>query len=158
MKGNQLLWNVPKGNWMILRISAEITGGKSKHGRKNLLGLEADKLSARGVIKHWNSYTQPILDSLSALGLKPIGVCMDSHEAGSQNWTQDFAEEFKTRRGYDLRKWLPAMVGYVIGSAKKTDRVLADVRLTIADLICDRYLATIQYLCKKMELHLQRKR
>ncbi len=65
---------------MILRISAEITGGKSKHGRKNLLGLEADKLSARGVIKHWNSYTQPILDSSSALGLKPIGVCMDSHE------------------------------------------------------------------------------
>ena len=124
---------------MILRISAEITGGKSKHGRKNLLGLEADKLSARGVIKHWNSYTQPILDSLSTLGLKPIGVCMDSHEAGSQNWTQDFAEEFKARRGYDLRKWLPAMVGYVIGSAKKTDRVLADVRLTIADLICDRY-------------------
>lgn len=149
LKGNQLLWNVPKGNWMILRISAEITGGKSKHGRKNLLGLEADKLSARGVIKHWNSYTQPILDSLSTLGLKPIGVCMDSHEAGSQNWTQDFAEEFKARRGYDLRKWLPAMVGYVIGSAKKTDRVLADVRLTIADLICDRYLATIQYLCKK---------
>lgn len=74
---------------------------------------------------------------------------MDSHEAGSQNWTQDFAEEFKARRGYDLRKWLPAMVGYVIGSAKKTDRVLADVRLTIADLICDRYLAIIQYLCKK---------
>lgn len=149
LNGDVLAWKAPKGCWLILRITSEITGGKSKHGRRNLLGLEADKLSSRGVIKHWNSYTQPILDSLSAIGLKPIGVCMDSHEAGSQNWTQDFAEEFKARRGYDLRKWLPAMVGYVIESAEKTDSVLADVRLTIADLVCDRYFGTIQSLCKK---------
>lgn len=149
LKGNNLEWKTPKGCWMILRIAAEITGGKSKHGRKNLLGLEADKLSPRGVIKHWFSYTQPIIDSLSAIGVKPIGVGMDSHEAGSQNWTQDFAEEFRKRRGYDLRRWLPAMVGYVVESGEKTDSVLADVRLTIADLVCDRYLATIQQLCKQ---------
>lgn len=149
LHGDQLEWKVPKGSWMILRITAEITGGKSKHGRKNLLGLEADKLSPRGVVKHWNSYTKPIIDSLSAIGLKPMGVGMDSHEAGSQNWTQDFAEEFEKRRGYNLRKWLPAMVGYVVESAEKTDSVLSDVRLTIADLICDRYLSTIQRLCRE---------
>ncbi len=149
LRGNQLEWKAPKGCWMILRIAAEITGGKSKHGRKNLLGLEADKLSPRGVIKHWNSYTKPIIDSLSAIGVKPMGVGMDSHEAGSQNWTQDFAEEFAKRRGYSLRTWLPAMVGYVIESAEKTDSVLSDVRLTIADLICDRYFATIQRLCRE---------
>ncbi len=149
LHGDQLDWKAPKGSWMVLRIAAEITGGKSKHGRKNLLGLEVDKLSPRGVIKHWNSYTQPILDSLSAIGLKPVGVGMDSHEAGSQNWTQDFAEEFAARRGYDLRKWLPAMVGYVVESAEKTDSVLSDVRLTIADMISDRYFATIQRLCRE---------
>lgn len=148
-RGNVLEWKVPKGCWMILRIAAEITEGRSKHGRKNLLGLEADKLSSRGVLKHWANYTQPILDTLSAIGLKPIGVGMDSHEAGSQNWTRDFAEEFYKRRGYDLKIWLPTMVGYVIESGEKTDSVLADVRLTIADLVCDRYLATIQQLCKK---------
>ncbi len=149
LSGDRLCWRVPEGDWMIVRMSAEITGGKSKHGRKNLLGLEADKLSPRGVVKHWNSYTKPIIDSLSAIGVKPVGVCMDSHEAGSQNWTQDFAEEFEKRRGYNLRKWLPAMVGYVIGSAEKTDSVLADVRLTLADLVCDRYLKTIQTLCRE---------
>lgn len=41
------------------------------------------------------------------------------------------------------------MVGYVIGSAEKTDSVLSDVRLTIADLISDRYFATIQHLCRE---------
>ena len=147
LKGDVLEWKVPKGCWMILRIAAETTGGKSKHGRKNLLGLEADKLSPRGVLKHWSSYTQPILDTLSAIGLKPVGVTMDSHEAGSQNWTQDFVGEFRRLRGYDLRRWLPAMVGYVVESGEKTDSVLADVRQTIADLVCQRYLATIQRLC-----------
>lgn len=149
LDGDRLCWRVPEGDWMIVRLSAEITGGKSKHGRQNLLGLEADKLSPRGVVKHWNSYTKPILDSLADIGVKPIGVCMDSHEAGSQNWTQDFVEEFNKRRGYNLRQWLPVMVGYVIGSAEKTDSVLSDVRLTIADLISDRYFATIQHLCRE---------
>lgn len=149
LQGDWLTWTAPQGRWLILRIMAETTKGKSKHGRKNLMGLEADNLSPRGVLKHWDSYTRPILDTLAAIGLKPVGVTMDSHEAGAQNWTQDFAEEFRRRRGYDLRPWLPVMLGYVIMSGEKTDSLLADVRLTIADLICDRYLGTIQRLCSE---------
>lgn len=149
ISGNSLMWKAPKGCWMILRIMAEATGGKSKHGRKNLLGLEADKLSPRGVMKHWETYTQPVIDTLAQIGVKPVGVCMDSHEAGSQNWTQDFAEEFSNRRGYSLRRWLPVMVGYVMESAEKTDSVLADVRKTISELVCKRYFGTIQSLCHK---------
>ncbi len=149
LNGDKLNWQVPKGKWAILRIVAETTKGRSKHGRANLMGLEADNLSPRGVLKHWANYTKPIIDTLAAIGLKPQGVTMDSHEAGAQNWTQDFEQEFRRRRGYDLRPWLPAMVGYVVGSAAKTDSVLADVRLTIADMICDRYLATLQRLCRE---------
>lgn len=145
--GDTLRWRAPKGNWLVLRFQSEITGGKSKHGRKNLLGLEADMLSDRGVIKHWKNYTQSIIDTLSAIGAKPIGVTMDSHEAAAQNWTADFESEFKARRGYELRKWLPAMLGYMVVSAEKTDSVLVDVRRTIADLVCDKYFATIQRLC-----------
>ncbi len=147
LQGDQLTWKVPNGRWMILRVMAETTKGRSKHGRNNLMGLEADNLSPRGVIKHWNSYTKPIIDTLAAIGVKPIGVTMDSHEAGAQNWTQDFEQEFLRRRGYSLRPWLPVMLGYVVASGEKTDSVLADVRLTIADMICDRYLGTIQRLC-----------
>lgn len=149
LEGDKLQWHLPKGQWAILRIMAETTKGRAKHGRDNLMGLEADNLSPHGVLKHWASYTKPILDTLKAIGLKPIGVTMDSHEAGAQNWTQDFEQEFCWRRGYDLHPWLPAMLGYVVGSAAKTDSVLADVRLTIADMICDRYLATLQRLCRE---------
>lgn len=149
LQGDRLAWTVPDGRWLILRVMAETTKGKTKHGRRNLMGLEADNLSPRGVLKHWGCYTKPILDTLAAIGLKPVGVTMDSHEAGAQNWTQDFEQEFLRRRGYSLRPWLPVMLGYVVASGEKTDSVLADVRLTIADMICDRYLGTIQSLCRE---------
>ena len=39
---------------------------------------------------------------------------MDSHEAGSQNWTPGFEQEFLHRKGYDMRCYLPAMMGYIV--------------------------------------------
>ena len=41
-------------------------------------------------------------------------MAMDSHEAGAQNWTDDFLAAFKRLRGYDLTPYLPVMAGYVI--------------------------------------------
>ena len=53
-------------------------------------------------------------------------------------------EEFRTRRGYDFTPWLPTLAGYVMESAEKTEQVLYDYRLTIADCIRDNYFGTFQ--------------
>ena len=47
---------------------------------------------------------------------------MDSQEAGSQNWTAGYEKDFLARRGYDIRQYLPALMGYVVGSVKETDK------------------------------------
>jgi hypothetical protein len=39
----------------------------------------------------------------------PYAVFCDSLEVGGEDWTYDFLDEFKKRRGYDLRPWLPAL-------------------------------------------------
>src|SRR6185436_18855831 len=56
---------------------------------------------------------------------------------GQADWTPRFFEEFEKRRGYDLRRHLPKLVG------KNTDddsaRVLADYRETISDLLLDTF-------------------
>lgn len=72
---------------------------------------------------------------------------MDSHEAGAQNWTPGFEQEFMKRKGYDIHPYLPALMGYVVGSAEVSDRFLYDMRRTIADLISDRYYGTLDSLC-----------
>ena len=40
----------------------------------------------------------------------PHAVFCDSLEVYNQDWTSDFLEEFKQRRGYDLKPYLPALV------------------------------------------------
>lgn len=74
-------------------------------------------------------------------------MIMDSHEAGAQNWTPGFEQEFMKRKGYDIHPYLPALMGYVVGSAEVSDRFLYDMRRTIADLISDRYYGTLDSLC-----------
>ena len=137
----------PQGKWLVLRFLSVSNGGHTKHGRKEALGLECDKLSVEGIRLHWQSYVKPVIDSIRAHGGVLQGICMDSHEAGPQNWTVGFENEFLRLRGYDMRKYIPVMAGFVVGSVEESDRFLYDLRRTISDLITDRYYGEMNRLC-----------
>ena len=64
-------------------------------------------------------------------------MVMDSWEAGMQNWTDDMIQQFRKRRGYDPRPYLPVLTGRVVGSADVSDRFLWDFRRTLADMFAD---------------------
>ena len=65
----------------------------------------------------------------------------DSYEVddarGQSNWTPDFLEQFKQRRGYDLKSELPAL--YQKDNAEKNSRVLYDYRQTISELLLEKF-------------------
>ncbi|MBR1921410.1 MAG: hypothetical protein IJ829_05340 [Kiritimatiellae bacterium] len=70
--------------------------------------LEADKMSERAVAAH----VDHLLSELAAHGIKASSpglsfILMDSYEAEDASWTDDFAEEFARRRGYDPVPFLP---------------------------------------------------
>ena len=146
--------DAPEGRWLILRFLSVSNGGHTKHGRKEALGLECDKLSVEGARLQWQSFVKPVIDSIRAHGGSLQGICMDSHEAGPQNWTVGFEDEFRRLRGYDMRKYLPVMAGFVVGSAEESGRFLYDLRRTISDLITDRYYGEMNRLCQTEELTL----
>ncbi|MBP6374061.1 MAG: hypothetical protein KA325_06550 [Flavobacterium sp.] len=148
-KNGQLDWKVPAGKWVIMRFIRVPIGVKTKHGRPNLMGLESDKLSAEATKLQWNSYFKVMSDSLKKVGIPLTGLHMDSHEAGSQNWTPGFENKFKQRRGYDIHKYLPALAGYIVGSKEETDGFLYDMRLTLSDLVSDEYFGTLDSLCRQ---------
>ncbi|MFD2164023.1 glycosyl hydrolase [Paradesertivirga mongoliensis] len=149
----RLNWNVPPGNWVVMRFAYVPTGVMTKHGRKNLIGFESDKLSVKAAEIHWKNYVGRIADSLRASNSGILsGVAMDSHEAGSQNWTDNFIDEFKSRRGYDPTPYLPAMLGYVVDGVKESDGFLFDVRRNIADMIADNYYGTFERLSQTQGL------
>jgi hypothetical protein len=143
-----LKWEVPAGRWMVMRFAYVPTGSNTKHGRKNLMGRECDKLSVEAAEYHWNHYVQVIIDSLKSSNSGNLsGVAMDSHEAGAQNWTDDFIQEFISRQGYDPTLYLPAMMGYVINDVETSNGFLFDIRRNIADMISDNYYGTFERLC-----------
>ncbi len=144
----KLSWDAPPGNWTILRLGHTPTGARTKHGRPENLGLECDKLSAHAATVQFSNYVGVILREVRRVpGAKLAGINVDSAEHGSQNWTPDFAEQFEKRRGYSPLRFLPAMVGQVVGSREARDKFLFDVRRTIADLMSEEYFGTFQKLC-----------
>ena len=135
------------------------TGGHAKHGRSRIVWqgdtltaktwLEADVLSARAAELHYNSYFKAIHDTLSAIGCKPAGMQIDSHEAGIANWTADMPAHFRRLRGYDIDKWIPALGGYIVESREATESFLKDFKLTVSELVAEQFYGTIDSLCRR---------
>ena len=150
-----LSWpDAPKGRWLVLRFVSVSTGGHAKHGRADALGLECDKLSTRGARLQWQQYVKPVIDSIRTHGARVQGLCMDSHEAGPQNWTVGFEHQFRKLRGYDLRHYLPVMAGFAVGSTEQSNQFLYDLRHTISDLITTEYYGEFNLLCHDEQLTL----
>lgn len=129
---------LPKGEWRILRIGHTSTGMTNATGGGGK-GLECDKFSEKTVQKQFDNWFGAVFTQTdSALAHRMLKYMhIDSWECGSQNWSNNFAQEFKNRRGYDLMPYLPLMAGYPIDNVQFSEKVLLDVRTTIAELVND---------------------
>ncbi|MBN1571333.1 MAG: glycoside hydrolase [Acidobacteria bacterium] len=149
-KDGTLHWDVPAGNWTVLRMGYSLVGSRNRAGTAPGLGLEVDKLNARHVTSYFHGYMDPIEKALGPLLGKSLRyMMMDSWEAGMQNWTDDMISQFEKRRGYDPTPYLPALAGRVVGSADLSDRFLWDFRRTIADLIAEAHYGTMAALLRQ---------
>jgi len=137
-KNGQLTYNLPKGNWRILRMGHTSTGMTNATGGGGK-GLECDKFSEVAVQKQFdNWFGAAFAKTDSALAHRVLKFMhIDSWECGSQNWSDNFATEFRARRGYDLMPYLPLLAGYPVESSETSEKVLRDVRTTIAELVND---------------------
>lgn len=151
-----LTWDVPAGEWTILRIGYICNGRcnhpASDHGR----GLEVDKLSAEAMDFHFEQYVSRLCKTLGPLaGNVASGfnnILVDSYEVGSQNWTQKMEPEFLKRRGYSLRPFLPAFAGYIVNDVETTERFLEDFRRVVADLFAENYAGALTRKCHEYGL------
>ena len=132
-----LTWKAPKGNWRILRFGYSLTGKMNHPASPEATGLEVDKMSAEAVQRYISTYLSSYDFAIKGKDGKSrlTHLLIDSYEAGISNWTPLMAQEFKTRRGYDMMPWMPTLTGIIIESAEKTDRFLYDWRKTIGELI-----------------------
>ena len=146
----RLTWDVPEGDWTILRIGHVPTGVHNHPAPPEGDGLEVDKLSKEALDKHWAGMMAKVIADSGKLSGKVLNnVLIDSYEVGDQNWSPKFREDFRSRRGYDPLPYLPVMTGCIVDSKLKSERFLWDLRRTIADLYADNYFGHMAELCHK---------
>lgn len=143
-------FSLPKGKWHIVRIGQTSTGHTNATGGGGR-GLECDKFSISAIDKQFDNWFANIYRHAPQDIVKKVlkRLHVDSWEAGSQNWSDTFMEEFKKRRGYDLRPWLLVYTGVPVQSHKQSEKVLRDIRTTIADLINDVFFSEVRRLANQ---------
>jgi len=147
----KLAWDVPAGNWTILRLGmvpAHSGTYNFKKRKGNEDALESDKMSADATLLHYKTMAGAILKHLSPEGRKGLSYFeVDSWEGEENLWTKGFLEEFKKLRGYDLVPYLPVFDGKIVGDGTTSDRVLWDYRRTIGDLNIKNHFKKLADLC-----------
>ena len=76
----------------------------------------------------------------------PHAVFCDSLEVYNQDWTPDFLDEFKKRRGYELKPYLPALIADV---GPKTLEIRHDWGKTLTELFNERFVAPLHDWAKR---------
>ena len=154
-EGGRLSWEVPEGEWTLLRFGHTSTGRTNHPAPAAGRGLECDKLSAEAAEAHFDGLMGKLVDDVGPLtGEALVGTHIDSWEVGSQNWTPRFREEFLRLRGYDPLPFLPVLTGRIVDRREVSERFLWDLRQTVSELLLENYAGRIRELAHEEGLRL----
>jgi hypothetical protein len=130
----KLNWTAPEGKWTLYALFEGLHGKMVERAAPGGEGYAIDHFSATAAKNYFKKFDEAFKGyDLSYLR----GFFNDSYEVddarGQANWTPGFFDEFKKRKGYDLKDHLPALFGK--DKADNNSRVIYDYRSVIDELI-----------------------
>lgn len=135
-----LTWQVPEGNWTILRFGYTITDSHVSTYSADWKGLVIDYLSKEAFDRYWDEVVAPLLDKAGPLvGTVLTQLETDSWECGGMNWSPGFADDFRRYCGYDPIPFLPVIAGKIVESRDSSNAFLADLRKTLAHCVSENH-------------------
>jgi len=151
----KLSWNVPEGNWTIIRFGHVNMRLKNKPAVPEATGWESSKLDKVTIENHLKNgmIGDLIKDGGPIGGGKLNGLLIDSWESHVPTMTmnsEDLFKEFKNRRGYSMKNYLPATMGYVVESTEITTKFLRDLRQTMDDIFIDNFFKHFATVANEM--------
>ncbi len=133
-------WVAPPGRWKLYGVFQGWHGKMVERAAPGGEGNVIDHFSAEAMGNYLKKFDRAFAGR-NVRGLRAF--FNDSYEVddaeGQSDWTPKLFEEFRARRGYDLRQHLPALLGE--GDEDARARVLHDFRETVSDLLLDRFTA-----------------
>lgn len=152
----ELQWDVPPGNWTVMRFVCASTGQKLVVPSPDSNGLMVDHMDAGAETRNYDYIFGQLLkggQSLKALKyFQEDSIEIDPPEktGGVADWTQTFTAEFQRRRGYDPTPYLPVFAGKKFADPQIAGRFLHDYRETVSDLWIDGHY---RVACKILHEH-----
>ena len=139
VKDGVLDWTAPEGDWTVCALFLGWHGKMVERAGPGGEGDVIDHFSARTI----TNYLKRFDEAFKGRDVSHIRYYFnDSYEVddarGSSDWTEDMFEEFRARRGYDLRAHMPDLLG-ISGDEETARRVLFDYRTTIGELLLENY-------------------
>jgi len=143
----RLSWQVPEGEWEVLRFGYTASGARVSTSSQPWQGLALDYLDRGALESYWRQVVAPLIADAGPLAGRTFKYLVtDSWELGGVNWTANFRDEFRKRRGYDPLPYLPVFAGRLVDSRDASNRFLNDLRRTIGDLVAERHYAVFAEL------------
>lgn len=131
-----LAWDVPEGEWKIVRYVSSNSGENLILPSKNSAGPIVDHYDADATAFHFNyiiDRLQSVLGDLRKTALKSL--YMASYEARGFTWTPTLPDEFRQINGYEVKKFLPVLFEEVQFSPEVTANFRADFQRTLSELM-----------------------
>ncbi len=127
-------WEAPGAGWTLYIAELERTGEKVKRAGPGGEGLAIDVYSREAAEWFFREYER----RLAGLPRGTVRAWFHDSFEYTGNWTPRFFEEFRRRRGYDLKLHLPALAGRT--GFGDPARVRADARETLAELHLENFV------------------
>jgi len=128
-----LNWKPASGNWKIYAVFSGKTLQKVKRAAPGGEGFTLDHFSPDATKDYLKTFDNAFGNS--NYGLRSF--FNDSYEVYNADWTPDFKEEFRKRRGYDLSPFIKYLVSDEVNET--TSRIKSDYRETMNDLILNHF-------------------
>ena len=160
VRGKTLKMKIPAGNWQIYYMVKYSSFASVINGAPGAAGPILDHMNAVAVRKYLDHMSSRLEARFGPISQYIRAFFVDSMELEGANWTADFAEQFKARRGYDIMPWLPFTMFKLrrLGEVEKFDygcakgeefqnlvnRARYDFELTKAELLEERFFKVFE--------------
>jgi len=139
VSGQKLIWDVPQGNWTLLRFGSS-TIPNFEH--------DVDVLDPEAVRRHIERIVEPIRQRVpNLLGKTLTHFYSVSWEGAVPTWSPRFEEDFNKFTGKQLGPLMPMLAGFEIGEDGARDAFMQEYRKARNDMFRVNFYQTMRDMC-----------
>lgn len=133
LEPNKLKWKAKKTDYTIYAVFSGKTGQQVKRAAPGGSGYTLDHYSKEAL----DAYVVPFDKAFKGREGKIRAIFNDSYEVYGTDFTPKFFDEFKIRRGYDLKQHLSVILSETDNEI--SNRIRSDYRQTLSDLLLEKF-------------------